>query len=130
MSEPFVFDPRYHLCKQPFGAVTCGEAEGDALAQLSTYHAGSLSKYNCMRMMFSPRPKDSYNLANAISVGANATWTVGEQPAGQVAKITHRSRAGNPVDEGGYEARSSRFSAGVAELMIEEGRKLLADLRA
>ena len=26
MSEPFVFDPRYHLCKQPFGAVTCGEA--------------------------------------------------------------------------------------------------------
>ena len=32
--------------------------------------------------------------------------------------------------EGGYEARSSRFSAGVAELMIEEGRKLLADLRA
>ena len=25
MSEPFVFDPRYHLCKQPFGAVSCGE---------------------------------------------------------------------------------------------------------
>lgn len=50
--------------------------EGDALAQLSTYHAGSLSKYNCIRMMFTPRPKDSYNLANALSVGANATWTV------------------------------------------------------
>ena len=33
-------------------------------------------------------------------------------------------------DEGGYEARSSRFSAGVAELMIEEGRKLLQELRA
>ena len=31
--------------------------------------------------------------------------------------------------EGGYEARSSRFSAGVAELMIEEGRKLLAELK-
>ena len=26
MSEPFVFDPRYHRCKQPFGAVVCGEA--------------------------------------------------------------------------------------------------------
>lgn len=26
MSEPFVYDPRYHLCKQPFGAVTCGES--------------------------------------------------------------------------------------------------------
>ena len=26
MSEPFVFDPRYHRCKQPFGAAVCGEA--------------------------------------------------------------------------------------------------------
>lgn len=50
--------------------------EGDALAELSTYHAGSWSKYNIIQMMFYPRPKDSYNLANAISVGANATWTV------------------------------------------------------
>lgn len=25
MSEPFVFDPRYPLCKQPFGAVPCKE---------------------------------------------------------------------------------------------------------
>ena len=33
-------------------------------------------------------------------------------------------------DEGGYEARSSRFAAGVAELMIDEGRKLLKDLEA
>lgn len=31
-------------------------------------------------------------------------------------------------DEGGYEARSSAFKAGVAELMIEEGKTLLADL--
>ena len=50
--------------------------EGDALAELSTYHAGSLSKYNAVNMLFSPRPKDTYNLANAISVGANASWTV------------------------------------------------------
>ncbi len=50
--------------------------EGDALAELSTYHAGSLSKYNTINMLFSPRPKDTYNLANAISVGANASWTV------------------------------------------------------
>lgn len=32
-------------------------------------------------------------------------------------------------DEGGYEARSSRFRAGVAELLIEEGLALLASLR-
>ena len=33
-------------------------------------------------------------------------------------------------DEGGYEARSSRFAAGVAELIIEEGKKLMAELAA
>ena len=32
-------------------------------------------------------------------------------------------------DEGGYEARSSPFKAGVAELFIEEGRKLLAEIK-
>ena len=26
MSEPFVFDPRYPLCKSPFGAVECGQS--------------------------------------------------------------------------------------------------------
>ena len=50
--------------------------EGDALAELYTYHAGSLSKYNTMQMMFYPRPKDTYNMKDAISVGTNATWTV------------------------------------------------------
>lgn len=32
-------------------------------------------------------------------------------------------------DEGGYESRSSRFKAGVAEFIIEEGKKLLKELR-
>ena len=32
-------------------------------------------------------------------------------------------------DEGGYEARSSRFKAGVAEYIIKEGKELLGDLR-
>ena len=50
--------------------------EGDALAELSDYHMGGSAKYNTVQMLFYPRPKDSYNLANAISVGANATWTV------------------------------------------------------
>ena len=26
MAEPFVFDPRCHVCKTPFGAVPCGES--------------------------------------------------------------------------------------------------------
>ncbi len=32
-------------------------------------------------------------------------------------------------DEGGYEARSSKFKAGVAELIIKEGKELLTSLR-
>ena len=32
-------------------------------------------------------------------------------------------------DEGGYEARSSNFKAGVAELLIDEGKKLLSNLK-
>lgn len=32
-------------------------------------------------------------------------------------------------DEGGYEARSSNFKAGVAERIIEEGKKILAEIR-
>lgn len=32
-------------------------------------------------------------------------------------------------DEGGYESRSSQFKAGVAEYLVEEGKKLLAELR-
>ena len=50
--------------------------EGDALASLTTYHAGSLSDYNTIKMQFRPRPKDTYNLKDSISVGANSEWTV------------------------------------------------------
>ena len=50
--------------------------EGDALASISTDHGGSLHKYNTVYTSFSPRPKDSYNLAESISVGQNATYTV------------------------------------------------------
>ncbi len=50
--------------------------EGDALASLATYHAGSLSDYNTIKMSFTPRPKDSYNLQDSISVGSNSEWTV------------------------------------------------------
>ena len=50
--------------------------EGDALASLATYHAGSLSDYNTIKMSFTPRPKDTYNLQDSISVGSNSEWTV------------------------------------------------------
>ena len=50
--------------------------EGDALTELINYHAGVLSPYDTVQMNFNPRPKDSYNIADAISVGTNSEWTV------------------------------------------------------
>lgn len=50
--------------------------EGDALAEIATYHASNYHKYNTVQMFFYPRPRDSYNIADAISVGQNKTWTV------------------------------------------------------
>ena len=50
--------------------------EGDSLAEISTEHGGSLHKYNTVYTTFYPRPKDTYNLAESISVGSNATYTV------------------------------------------------------
>lgn len=50
--------------------------EGEAMAELATYHGGNFHEYNTVKMTVTPRPKDSYNLATAISVGSNSTWTV------------------------------------------------------
>ena len=50
--------------------------EGDALAELSTHHMSATSIYNTVKMIFYPRPKDSYNMADAISVGSNTVMTV------------------------------------------------------
>ena len=50
--------------------------EGDALTQLVNYHAGVLYPYDTVKMNFNPRPQDSYNIADAISVGSNKEWTV------------------------------------------------------
>ena len=51
--------------------------EGDALAKITTHHGAFVThRYNSCYTTFYPRPKDSYNLADAISVGADATWTV------------------------------------------------------
>ena len=50
--------------------------EGDSLAEISTNHGGVLHDYSSVATSFYPRPTDSYNLADATSVGANAMWTV------------------------------------------------------
>ncbi len=50
--------------------------EGDSLATLMTEHGGTLHPYNTVYAMFTPRPSDTYNLADSISVSGSATWTV------------------------------------------------------
>ncbi len=54
----------------------CIIEEGDALASLTTYHAGALSDYNTIKMQFVPRPKDSYKVEGSVSVGTGSEWTV------------------------------------------------------
>lgn len=50
--------------------------EGDSMANLMSSHGGRLHGYNTVYASFNPRPSDSYNLADSISVGTNASWTV------------------------------------------------------
>ncbi len=50
--------------------------EGDSLAELSTYHAGSRSSYSTMFNYFNPKPKDTYKLSDALSVSTNSSMTV------------------------------------------------------
>lgn len=50
--------------------------EGDSLMKLASYHGGQINQYNTVKMTVEPRPTDSYNLADAISVGTNSEWTV------------------------------------------------------
>ena len=48
----------------------------DSFAELKLLHGGSLHSYNTIYNFFNPKPKDSYNLADAISVAGNTQMTV------------------------------------------------------
>ena len=50
--------------------------EGESLCDIATYHAGSLSDYHTIMNYFNPRPKDTYNLGDSISVSGSQTLTV------------------------------------------------------
>lgn len=50
--------------------------EGESLCQLATFHSGSLSDFQTIRPSFNPRPKDSYDLSDALSVSGSTTQTV------------------------------------------------------
>ena len=50
--------------------------EGDSLATLMAACGGAVHPYNTVYPIFTPRPSDTYNLGDSISVSGNATWTV------------------------------------------------------
>ena len=50
--------------------------EGDAMAEIATVHEGVKHPYDSIQMSFYPRPQDTYNMAEAISVGTATDWTV------------------------------------------------------
>jgi len=50
--------------------------EGDALAEIKSYHLGQKGEYHSVQLTVNPRPSDTYNVADAISAGSSSTWTV------------------------------------------------------
>ncbi len=50
--------------------------EGDSFAELQLLHGGSLHGYNTILNFFNPKPNDTYNLSDAISVAGNTSMTV------------------------------------------------------
>ena len=50
--------------------------EGDSMANLMCENGGKMHVFNNVYPMFYPRPSDSYNLADSISVGGNSSLTV------------------------------------------------------
>ena len=68
-------DPTKEYAKYSSGYLAI-VTEGDALTNITSTRGGRIHKYNSCYPSFYPRPKDSYNLAEAISIGSNTTYTV------------------------------------------------------
>ena len=50
--------------------------EGETLSTITSSHGGALHPYNSTYITINPRPSDTYNLADALSVGSDEPWTV------------------------------------------------------
>ena len=50
--------------------------EGDALSEIRSRHLGKTGEYHTVQVTVKPRPYDTYNVADAISVSKAPTWTV------------------------------------------------------
>jgi hypothetical protein len=73
--KPAVYATKVVSTKEDLGYVAIIE-EGDSMAELTTAHLNASSVYTTLQMTFYPRPTDTYNMQDAISVGQNTEWTV------------------------------------------------------
>ena len=65
----------YQTYEQQQGFVAIVE-EGDAMMELIADHAMTTTKYNSVKMRVYPRPRDTYNVADAIAGAENKPWSV------------------------------------------------------
>lgn len=71
LTEP-IYEYEYH--PQGFFAII---EEGESLCEITSNHGGNIShKYSSIYASVYPESSDSYNLADSISVGQDAEWTV------------------------------------------------------
>ncbi len=49
---------------------------GESLGRIQTYHLGQQAEYATLITSFNPKPKDSYDIADSISVTSSHKWTV------------------------------------------------------
>ncbi len=70
-----VVDGTATLTKRDRGYIAIVE-EGETMMDIQAYHAVKNHPYNTVRMSVYPRPQDSYNISDSISVGSNEKWTV------------------------------------------------------
>lgn len=97
--------------------------EGDSMATLTSEHGGTLYGYNHVYATFTPRPSDSYNLADSISVsGTDATWTVtSERRYTGRYTIKYVMLTGEKEDGAGYEPSYVGMAKAYRDYLYDEG---------
>lgn len=107
--------------------------EGDSMATLMSEHGGQLHAYNNVYATFKPRPSDQYNLADSISIGSNASWTVTSSRkytgSYRIQYIMLDDKANVEEAGKGYEASYVGMAAAYRDFLEGEGiiKKLTAD---
>ena len=94
--------------------------EGESFSTITSNHGGPLHPYNSTYITLNPRPSDTYNLRDSLSVGTDAPWTV----------VSKRKYTGNyslkiymlsDSENGKYEASVSGMAKAYRDYLIGLG---------